>query len=106
MILQAHSADSIWNIAESIESDYQNMIWHRFIGLPGSIGGAIYGNAGCFWLEAESNFLSVHLYDMRSGKKITLTKEEMQFSYRSSYLKENQDLFIVSADFDLSLIHI
>ena len=47
-ILQTHSADSIWNIAESIESEYQNMIWHRFIGLPGSIGGAIYGNAGCF----------------------------------------------------------
>lgn len=104
-ILQTHSADSIWNIAESIESEYQNMIWHRFIGLPGSIGGAIYGNAGCFWLEAESNFLSVHLYDMRSDKKITLTKEEMQFSYRSSYLKENNDLFIISADFDLARIN-
>ncbi len=42
---------------------------------------------------------------MRSDKKITLSKEEMQFSYRSSYLKENQDLFIVSADFDLAKIN-
>ena len=42
---------------------------------------------------------------MRSDKKITLSKEEMQFSYRSSYLKENNDLFIISADFDLARIN-
>jgi UDP-N-acetylmuramate dehydrogenase len=62
--LNTQSNESIWEIAEALEQKYDNPLWHRFIGLPGSIGGAIYGNAGCFGLETESNFIHADIYDM------------------------------------------
>ena len=47
-MLYAQSGCSIWDIATELEKEHGIDLWHRFIGLPGSIGGAIYGNAGCF----------------------------------------------------------
>lgn len=35
--LHASASDSIWQIAESLEQDHDQDLWHRFIGLPGSI---------------------------------------------------------------------
>ena len=101
-MLHAFSNESIWDIAESLEFDYSQPIWHRFIGLPGSIGGAVFGNAGCFGLETESNFVRITAYDMITWIRKNISKEEMWFAYRHSFLKENQNLFIIGACFDLS----
>ncbi len=101
-ILNAWSNESIWKIAQKLEEEYSQDIWHRFIGLPGSLGGAIYGNAGCFGLEVESNFLSCEVFDMLSGIRKTLSKNDMDFSYRHSYLKDHPELFLLSATFDFS----
>ena len=101
-ILHVSSNEPIWTIASSLEQDHDQVLWHRFIGLPGSIGWAIYGNAGCFGLEAESNFVSATVYDMLECKPRNLLKEDMQFSYRHSVLKENPHLFLIDSTFDLS----
>jgi UDP-N-acetylmuramate dehydrogenase len=100
--LRAASWEKIWNIAESLEQDHDQDLWHRFIGLPGSIWGAVTGNAGCFGLETESNLVSVDIYDMVHNIQKTLSHEEMQFSYRSSILKDQRDLMVLTAEFDLS----
>ncbi|MBC7498066.1 UDP-N-acetylmuramate dehydrogenase [Candidatus Gracilibacteria bacterium] len=104
-ILYTSSDESIWEIANQLETKYYQPLWHRFIGLPGSIGGAIYGNAGCFGLETESNFVSCEVYDMLSNEQKTIPKSEMGFSYRHSFLKDNPHLFLISATFDLSEKH-
>ena len=101
-ILHAFSNESIWQIAESLENQYNNPLWHRFIGLPGSIGWALYGNAGCFGLETESNFSRASVYDMSEWKRKNLSKDEMQFTYRYSVLKRHPEYFLVWACFDLS----
>lgn len=101
-ILHAYSNASIWDIASELETAYDQSLWHRFIWLPGSVWWAVFGNAGCFGLTTESNFVSATLYDMTTGEYKTLSKEEMWFSYRHSFLRENPHLFIVSACFDLS----
>lgn len=101
-ILETSSAESIWEIAEALEQDYGQDLWHRFIGLPGSIAGAIYGNAWCFWLETENNFLDCEVLDLETWKISILKKEEMNFSYRNSKLKVEKKYFIISARFDLS----
>lgn len=104
-MLHAHAGESIWEISEILETKYNQPIWHRFIGLPGSIGWAIYGNAGCFGLETESNFLRATVYDMGQWIRKNLSKEEIQFAYRHSIIKENPELFIIGACFDLSEIN-
>ncbi len=101
-ILHTYSNESIWDIAETLEKECNNPLWHRFIGLPGSIGWAIYGNAGCFGLETESNFIEATIYDMEKWVKKTMTQADMKFSYRYSLLKEYPYYFIVDAKFDLS----
>jgi UDP-N-acetylmuramate dehydrogenase len=77
MQLQTYSNESIWNIASSLEDEYHQALWHRFIGLPGSVGGAVFGNAGCFGLETESNFDHARIYDMKHDNYLNFTKEEM-----------------------------
>lgn len=103
-ILQTSAAESIWEIAESLEKEYWQDRWHRFIGLPGSIAGAIYGNAGCFWLETAGNFVQVEVLHLETWKIELFQKQQMQFSYRSSRLKTEKKYLILSAVFDLSEI--
>jgi UDP-N-acetylmuramate dehydrogenase len=101
-ILKTSSNESIWYIAEALEREYHHPIWHRFIGLPWSIGGAIYWNAGCFGLETESNFEQATIYDMETGLSTLYGKSDMGFAYRHSVLKNQSRYFIVDATFDLS----
>jgi len=67
--------------------------------LPGTVGGAVYGNAGCFGKETADNFLQAEILHRNKEKKL-YSKEEMAFSYRSSILKrELTDCVLLSAWF-------
>ena len=67
--------------------------------LPGTVGGAVYGNAGCFGKETADNFIQAEILHQNKGK-IIYNKEEMAFEYRSSILKRNPiDSVVLSADF-------
>lgn len=57
-------------------------------GIPGSCGGAVIGNAGCFGHEISEFVKSVTVMNS-SGEVQIIKKEEMQFSYRDSILKNN-----------------
>lgn len=101
-ILEAYSSEPISWIAEVLVHESENTLWSRFIGLPWSIWWAVYGNAGCFWLETESNFLDCEVVDTLTGKRRILERNDMKFSYRSSIIKEKERFFLVKARFDLS----
>lgn len=101
--LICYGAEKIWDIAKDLEEKYNNNLWHRFIGLPGSVAGAVYGNAGCFWLETENNFVSCEILDIENGQILNMSKIEMDFTYRSSRLKKEKKYFLISASFDLSI---
>lgn len=70
------------------------------ISLPGTIGGAVRGNAGCFGGETKDVITSVEV--LRDGKIVTLIKNELQFGYRHSMFKtkDNHDI-ILAASFEL-----
>ncbi len=53
--------------------------------VPGTIGGAVYGNAGAFGGDVAGNLISAELLTV-SGKE-TFTVEQMGYGYRSSVLK-------------------
>ena len=102
-ILESYSNESIRQIAQVLEIDDGQSLWHRFIWLPGSIWGAIFGNAGCFGLEIENNFHSAAVIDLDKWDLKIFESKDMQFSYRSSILKtEFPRYFLVSCMFDLS----
>lgn len=64
-------------------------------GLPGTIGGAIRGNAGCFGGETKDSVLSVEACNMETGQFKTFSADECAFSYRMSYFKKNPQWLIV-----------
>lgn len=101
-VLEVYTSESIREMAEKLETDFGQNLWHRFIWLPGSIWGAVFGNAGCFWLETESNFMQAEVYNLETGAIETLSKEQSDFWYRNSIFKQTEKYFIIKAKFDLS----
>lgn len=101
-ILQTYSWELIWDIAEILERDYNQNLWHRFIWLPWSVWWAIFWNAWCFWLEIENNFLDAEVFNLKTWKIDILSKEDSEFSYRNSIFKKTWEFFIIKARFDLS----
>lgn len=72
------------------------------VSLPGTIGGAVRGNAGCFGGEVKDNLVSVKL--LRDGQVIDVPAADMHYAYRHSVLKEpghEQDV-ILEATFKLT----
>ena len=69
-------------------------------GIPGTVGGGVYMNAGAYGGEICQVCTRVEVMD-RQGNTRILSAEEMQFSYRHSILEETGDI-VVSADFRLT----
>lgn len=102
-ILEVYSSEYISDIAKDLFDNWQTL-WKRFIWLPWSVWWAIYWNAWCFWLEIESNFLSAEVLDLDNWSIVLLDKEQMDFEYRTSKIKNTNNYFIISAKFDLSTL--
>ena len=69
-------------------------------GIPGTVGGGVYMNAGAYGGEICQVCESVTVMD-RIGNLRTLSNEEMGFSYRHSVLEDSGEI-VVSADFRLT----
>lgn len=69
-------------------------------GIPGTVGGGVYMNAGAYGGEICQICESVEVMS-RDGIVRTLSNEEMGFSYRHSVLEESGDL-VISAVFKLT----
>jgi UDP-N-acetylmuramate dehydrogenase len=68
-------------------------------GIPGTVGGGVYMNAGAYGGEISHICIQVTVMDM-SGKLHTYTGDEMNFSYRHSRLEEEYGI-VISAVFQL-----
>ncbi|MCR4314097.1 MAG: UDP-N-acetylmuramate dehydrogenase [Candidatus Uhrbacteria bacterium] len=68
------------------------------ISLPGTIGGGVRGNAGCFGGEMKDHLVAVEV--LRGGKVERLTKNQLAFGYRESTIKHSDDI-VLSATFEL-----
>lgn len=66
-------------------------------GIPGTIGGGVYMNAGAYGGEISQVCRSVEVMDM-DGNIRRLSNAQMQFSYRHSLLEEEETI-VISADF-------
>jgi len=69
-------------------------------GVPGTIGGALKMNAGCYGREIKDIFVEATALDGR-GNKITLTPGDMAFVYRKAQIRD--ELIFVDALFEGTL---
>lgn len=68
-------------------------------GIPGSVGGAVYGNAGAYGHSICEKVVSVRF--LEEGSPRTFTNEQCEFRYRESVFKQNKQRTIVSAELQL-----
>jgi len=64
--------------------------------IPGAIGGAVRMNAGCYGTYTADHFISAEVI-LRSGERVTLGPEDLNFRYRQTDLPEGA--VILSASF-------
>jgi UDP-N-acetylmuramate dehydrogenase len=79
--------------------------WH---GLPGTVGGAVYGNAGCFGVEVKDALESAEVFipgkGAEAGQIVKFSVDDFEYEYRNSKLKkggESSDGIVLSAIFRL-----
>jgi len=66
-------------------------------GIPGTVGGAIYGCAQAFNVKISDSVKNVEAIDLKTFKIDNFTKEQCEFSLKNSIFKKNKNLAIVSA---------
>lgn len=71
-----------------MEQGISGMEWAA--GLPGTAGGAVYGNAGAFGASIADSFLRAEIID-QNGTIRQLIAEDMDYAYRSSVLKRQEE---------------
>ncbi|MBI4160587.1 MAG: UDP-N-acetylmuramate dehydrogenase [Candidatus Yanofskybacteria bacterium] len=75
--------------------------FEKFAGLPGTIGGAIYGNAGCYGAEFWDVVEEVMFFD---GEYIQVLKKSVaDYGYRWSFFKENPGWIIIAARLNFAI---
>jgi len=71
-------------------------------GVPGTVGGSVFGNAGAFGGEVKDRLLRAEVVDPQ-GKRHAMTAAECAFAYRDSVFKQSrQEWVITSATFATS----
>lgn len=65
-------------------------------GIPGSLGGAVYMNAGAYESEIKEVFMQAEILDLNDLRVKIFEKEDMNFNYRKSIL-QSKDYILLSA---------
>ncbi len=73
----------------------------KMTGIPGTVGGAIYGNAGAYGQTISDYIKEVKIYDSGRNEFASMTKDQCIFDYRDSIFKKNHHI-ILEVKFELS----
>jgi len=87
----------------ALQNSLAGMEWA--MGIPGTIGGAVYGNAGAFNQSISDAIEEVEVIDSKNQElRIkNYKKEECGFGYRDSIFKRDKNLIILSVKIKLQL---
>jgi UDP-N-acetylmuramate dehydrogenase len=100
-VIYADAAVRMVRMAQAAEAaGLTGMEWA--LGIPGTVGGSVHNNAGCFGSDTAATVLEVHGVD-REGRRATWTPEQCAFAYRSSAWRDG-DLtggVVTGAEFQL-----
>ena len=64
-------------------------------GIPGTVGGALYGNSGAHGVSISDFVISVLAYDLRRNTMVELVRDEINYGYRTSLFKNDKSNFVI-----------
>lgn len=71
-------------------------------GIPGTVGGAIRGNAGAFGVEIKDVIKEVTAFHRETGEVRVFSTAECAFEYRQSFFKSHPEWIVWSGRFELT----
>lgn len=71
-------------------------------GIPGTVGGALFMNAGSYGGEIANVVARTCVLDSNGSVRM-MSRDEQEFGYRSSVFKNNRDLTVLYSEFKLTL---
>ncbi len=86
------AADAGLLLSQVIQFALKNKLtgMEKMMGLPGTLGGAVRGNAGAFGIELKDVFEKALVYS-KEESLLEAGKKDMDFSYRSSRIKKTRE---------------
>jgi UDP-N-acetylmuramate dehydrogenase len=81
----------------AVENNLAGM--ENMTGIPGTVGGAVRGNAEAFQVQAGDLLEKVEVFNLKTKQIEIYSKDECQFAYRQSLFKQNENLIILRATF-------
>lgn len=85
-------------IKESIEKGLTGL--EKWVGLPGTVGGAVRGNAGCNGLETKDILTGATIMDFKTGQLKQAKNSYFHYNYRDSKIKRTGEI-VLDATFEL-----
>lgn len=90
-------------VLESVKNDLTGLEWAA--GIPGTVGGAIIGNAGAFGGEIKDSLEEVKFLDLKDNEVKIYKNSDCKFGYRDSVFKKKYgEVILISAKFGLEKI--
>jgi UDP-N-acetylmuramate dehydrogenase len=77
---------------QSVDAGHEGMEWAA--SLPGTIGGAIYGNSGCWGGEMKDLVVTVDAIRLKDMKRMVYPNAECKFGYRDSLFKHEPHIIL------------
>ncbi|MBV9159590.1 MAG: UDP-N-acetylmuramate dehydrogenase [Candidatus Kaiserbacteria bacterium] len=78
--------------------------WEKLAGIPGTIGGAVRGNAGAFGPEIKDFVTKVKACNTKTGESREFENADCDFSYRHSFFKDNPEWIITRVELKLQQV--
>lgn len=78
--------------------------WEKLSGIPGSVGGAVRGNAGAFGAEIRDFLVEARALHARTLETRAFSNADCEFSYRDSYFKQHAEWIVTRVKLRLSSI--
>jgi len=87
-------------VSESLKNGLTGLEWAA--GIPGTLGGAICGNAGAYRRSISESVENVEIFNVANSKIESYSHQQCQFGYRESIFKKNPNLIILAAKLKLT----
>jgi UDP-N-acetylmuramate dehydrogenase len=85
-------------VSEAAKKSLSGLEWA--VGIPGTVGGAIRGNAGAFGGSMAEVVKTVEAFNVQKEKTERFSSQGCEFNYRESVFKKKPNLIIVSASLE------
>ena len=71
-------------------------------GIPGTVGGAVYMNAGAYGSETKEVLVWADIFQAEAGEVVCMNNEDLDLSYRHSVLHDHPDWLVLRAGYALT----